>query len=336
MHKHRLTLISLMAFMLLLLFVKPPVRAAGTELLARVNNEPVTDTELQQLLAEPYLRWQLEQALQETDPDGQALRRLAVRKLIHRHLLLQEADRQNITVTNQQLDHSLSALRDRFKDLHSFGAWMKTRGLNDRQLLESLRANLLVTRVIQRLLPEIEITEQQIQNFYRSHQDDLTLGEEVRLRIIVVNSEAAAQEVLAALRQGENFSRLAQTRSLGRRAAQGGDTGWVNTRMLSPTLRRVVDRLKPADASMPLQRTPDEFLIVALQERRLAQATELDEARPEIAQRLLMAQQQEIIQTWLTEQEQAAKIELFTQTGESQEGSGTPQIDEAETVLSTY
>ena len=173
-----------------------------------------------------------------------------------------------------------------------------------------------MTRVIQRLLPEIEITEQQIQNFYRSHQDDLTLGEEVRLRIIVVNSEAAAQEVLAALRQGENFSRLAQTRSLGRRAAQGGDTGWVNTRMLSPTLRRV--------------------LIVALQERRLAQATELDEARPEIAQRLLMAQQQEIIQTWLTEQEQAAKIELFTQTGESQEGSGTPQIDEAETVLSTY
>ena len=106
--------------------------------------------------------------------------------------------------------------------------------------------------------------------------------------------------------------------------------------MLSPTLRRVVDRLKPADASMPLQRTPDEFLIVALQERRLAQATELDEARPEIAQRLLMAQQQEIIQTWLTEQEQAAKIELFTQTGESQEGSSTTQIDDAKTVLSTH
>lgn|GEM_PF-1597835 len=303
------------------------------EFLARVNGEPVTGAELKHLLADSRLRWRLTQELNIENPGSQELRRLAVQKLIHRRLFLQEAGRQRITVSSQELDQAIFALRNRFADLASFGMWMEERNLNDRLLFETIRTDLLVNRVAAWLVADVEISEQQVQDYYRSHREDLAMGEEVRLRIIVVNSSAAAQEILTDLRKGENFSHLAQTRSLGLRAFQGGDTGWVNTRTLTPPLREAVALLRVGEASHPLQKDVDEFLIVGLAGRRPARARRLDAARPVIKQRLLAAKQQDIIRTWLTEQENKSIIELFPQPNDSPTGSGKIQNADAESVL---
>ncbi len=304
--------------------VKQAGSANGTEsqVLARVNGDMVTRDELHRVQVDLLALSRQQREPGDEAPGGEELERLALRKLIQRHLILQEAGRQRIAVTEQELDQAISALRNRFADLEAFGHWMQERGLDDRSLFDTVRDDLLVARVMATLVDGVEVTEQQVQDYYASHKNDLILGEEVRLRIIVVESRAAAQEILDALREGENFSRLARERSLGLRAAQGGDMGWVNSRALPPMLRSSVALLQPGDASHPLQKDTEEFLIVGLQGRRPARAETLDEARPVIERRLLAARQQEAVQGWLRDQEKRSNIEVIPKPNESQTGSG--------------
>jgi parvulin-like peptidyl-prolyl isomerase len=285
------------------------------EIVARVNGEPVTRSDLQRMLADPLMQYQFEREPGSQKADGKEEERLALQKLIHRHLILQEARRRNITVTEQDFDQTLTALRRRFADVRSFGVWMKERGLDDRSLFDTIRTEMVMRRVMTALVERIRPTEVEVQAYYETHKEDLTIGEEVRLRIIAVKSNKAAEEILAALRKGENFSRLARARSLGLHAAQGGDMGWVGLQTLPAPLQRAVEKLKTGDVGGPLQKSADEFLIVGLEGRRPVRAKSSAEARPEIERRLLHEKQQEAIQTWLKEQENKSKIELFLPPG---------------------
>ena len=204
-------------------------------------------------------------------------------------------------------------LRDRFKDLKSLRVWMEKRGLNDRALFNTIRDDMLANRLLAALAAEVRLTEKEILDYYEAHKEDLVIGQEVRLRIIAVASRPAAEEILAALGEGQNFSRLARERSMGKRAARGGDTGWVDPLTLPQPLQAVVGGLKEGEASSPLPKNADEFLIVGLQGRRPVRAKSLDQARPEIERRLLPAKQQEAVQSWLAEQEKKSKIEKLLQ-----------------------
>jgi parvulin-like peptidyl-prolyl isomerase len=169
----------------------------------------------------------------------------------------------------------------------------------------------LTNRVTSELVAGVRVTEEEVQEYYEAHQGNLPVSEEVRLRIIAVKSEEAAEEVLTALRKGESFGHLARQRSIGKLAAQGGDTGWVDARTLPPALQQTVGKLKTGDVGGPLQKSADEFLIVGLEGRRPLRAKSLAEARSGIEQRLLAPKQQETIQKWLKDQEKKSKIELF-------------------------
>lgn len=286
------------------------VWCAEPEIVARVNGEPVTRAELQRLENNPVERPRLLRQLGIQDPDNKALDRLALKKLIHRRLLLQEAGRRNIIVTDSELDQAIASLRHKFADIRSLGTWMKEQGLEDKSLIETIRADMLVDRVWTALAEGVRVTEEEVLQYYDAHKEDLKT-EEVRLQIIVVKDRATAEEILkAVLNKREDFGRMARQRSVGLRAARGGDTGWVDSETLRPPLREAVGALKPREAVGPLQRG-DEFLIVRLEERRLGNTKSSAEAQPDIERRLLAEKQQEAGHAWLMEQEKKSKIEVF-------------------------
>lgn len=282
---------------------------AEPEIVARVNGEPVSRAELQRMRASPLTLRQAREELGVQDPDPGALDRLAMRKLVHRRLMIQEARRRKVIVTEKELDDAIVSLRRRFEDLASFGAWMKEQGLDDRSLFETVRGDMSADRVWAALVQGVRVTDEQVQRYYDAHQGELR-REAVRLRIVAVKSRAAAEEIVAALRKGEDFGRLARRRSMGLRAAKGGDTGWVGSETLQPPLREAVATLKEGEARGPLQRGPD-FLVVLLEGRRPGGTKTLAEARPEIEWRLLPAGRQEVVQAWLTERERKSRIEVF-------------------------
>lgn len=291
------------------------------EIIARVNGEPVTKAELQRMLADPFTLHRLQQEAGTHDPDGKELDQRALRMLINRRLVLQEAGRRNITVSEKDLDQAIVALRRGFNDLRSLGAWMKEQGHDDKSLFDTIRAEMMAARFRAALVEGVSFTEEQVQEYYEAHKEELKTAGDVRLRIIAVKDKAAAEEVLAALKKGDDFISLARQRSIGMRADQGGDTGWLNPWTLPPALLEAVRVLKTGEIGGPLQKG-EEFLVVGLVGRRPERTGSLSEARPEIKRRLLAAKQEEAVQAWLTEQEKKSKIEFFPQPGELTDGEG--------------
>ena len=126
-------------------------------IVARVNGEPITGAEFRRMVGSPLTRQQLEQELGEGVADHEALERLALRRLIQRRLMLQEAARRNLTVTGEELDSGVTALRRRFDDLESFGQWMRDQELDDRSLIASLKEQILAARVAGALVADVPI-----------------------------------------------------------------------------------------------------------------------------------------------------------------------------------
>lgn len=298
---------------------------AEVAVVARVNGEPVTRAQFDRMVANPLTLRQAQRELGVEEPDRKALERLAMRALVHRRLLVQEAGRRKISVTQKELDEAITALRRRFDSLKEFGAWVKEQGLNDPELFETVRTDMLAERVTAALAEGVSVPEEQAQRYFEAHRDDLIVGAEVRLRIVAVSNKADAEEIMAAVRKGEPFDRLAQRRSMGRLAAKGGDTGWVDFQALPSPLREAAVELKPGEVGGPLEKGPGEFLIVGLQDRRPVRAKSLAEARPEIERRLLPDKRRDVIEAWLTEQEKKAKIEIFDEPQSLTNGEGTPK-----------
>lgn len=279
--------------------------APGAEIVARVNGEPASRDELRRA------RRQLELAGPPAADDAD-LDRSALRAVIQRRLLLQEAARRGLVVEERELAQAVSAVRRRFDDLATFGAWLKERGLDETSVFEHARAELLVARVEAALAGNVPVTDEQVRAYHDARGQELRTAGDVRLRIIAVGDEAAASEVLAALQRGERFGALARKASLGRRASRGGDTGWLDPRRIPSPLREAVEVLEPGQAGGPLRRG-DEFLVVAVAGRRPERTASLAEARPEIERRLRGARRQELVRAWLDAQQKRSSIEVYAQ-----------------------
>ncbi len=285
------------------------VWSAEPEVVARVNGETVTRPEIQRVLADPIMRRQFEWELGDPAPAGITLEHLVLRKLVNGRLLLQEAGRRNLAVSEAELNQAIGALRRRFKDPQEYEAWVAAHALDDASLRKTLRDDLLITRVQAALVEGVRLSEEQVQGYYTGHREELKTVEALRLRLIVVKDKAAADKVVAALKNGEAFDRLAQERSVVSTAAQGGDMGWVSPQQLLPTLREAVATLKAGETSKPVLHD-DRFLVARLEERRPSHTMSPAEARPEIERRILLPKQREALQAWLTDQKKKSKLEV--------------------------
>ncbi len=284
--------------------------SAEPEIVARVNGEPVMRSELRRMVTNPNARSLYQRESGAKKVDGQEFTRWALRKLIVKRLALQEAARRNITVAEQDLDRAVALWKARMKGAKKAEKYLQSRGLDEKSLRDAFRTDMLAGRVSAAVIQDVRVTEEQLQEYYEAHKAELQLPEEVRLRIIAVKDRAAADEVVAAVHRGEEFDRLARERSMEARAAEVGDGRWLAVPGLPPPLRAAVDRLKAGETSEPLQGSA-EVIVVRLEERRAARTKTLEEARPEIEKRLLTAKQREVLQAWLKEQEEKAKIEVL-------------------------
>jgi parvulin-like peptidyl-prolyl isomerase len=284
------------------------------EVAATVNGEAITAGEWQRLVADPSIRNQLQHELGMNRPDEKELKRLALRKLIDHRLILQDAARRKLTVSEQEIETAMAALRRRFKDSRAFETWLRTRALDEKSLRDALRTNLLTSRVTSVVVENVQITEEEIEQYYEKYKGRLRVPEQVRFGVIAVNDKSSADAVLALLKKGENFGWLARERSQGFGAKDGGDSGWVSLVELSPALREAVNSLREGETSRPIA-VKSTFLIIRLEKRRPARFISLQQARPQIEERLLAAKRREVLQAWLAAKEYEAKIEVSSDSG---------------------
>ena len=121
---------------------------------------------------------------------------------------------------------------------------------------------------------------------------------------ILVDSEDKAKALKAEIDGGKDFAEVAKANSSDGSAANGGDLGWFGMGQMVPEFETAVVALEPGQVSAPVK-SQFGWHLIKLNEKRETAPPPLDQARPEIENKL----RQEALEAKLVELRAAAKIE---------------------------
>lgn len=131
---------------------------------------------------------------------------------------------------------------------------------------------------------KVEITNEQIQTYYDRNKADYVTKGEAHLAHIQVASEAEAQAIEQALKNGEDFATLAKNKSSDTLSANnGGDLGWAKAGTFPKAFEDAVANLTAGQMSAAVK-VGNAYHIIKVLERKPEQVIELAQVKDKIAQ----------------------------------------------------
>jgi foldase protein PrsA len=256
-----------------------PVNEAGETLVARVNNEGVTQPEFN-------TRLERERRSGGQAADEAAFQATVLDRLIEQKLIEQAAAAQNFTVTDEEIDARIESYIEGAGGAAAFQAWLTQNQYASEAEFRAAEREALVTAFVR---------DSVIVNMPATVV-------EAHARHIVVSTIAEAEDVLRRLQAGEDFAALAAEVSLDVTSRDaGGDLGWFAQGVLfQPELNEVIFSLEPGSSAGPVP-TAIGFHVVQLLEFRDQPVS--DENRAALAQTHF--------NNWLETQFENATIERF-------------------------
>lgn len=152
----------------------------------------------------------------------------------------------------------------------------------------------------------VKLDEQDLRTAYAASIEEFTIPEEVRARHIlfrlppepdeetIAETSSAAQEILSEIRNGADFSTLAEENSDDTATAtSGGDLGWFRRGRMTPEFEEVAFSLK-IDETSDIVQTPFGLHIIRLDGSRPEQVRPFEEVRAQLDQRITFERSEEI------------------------------------------
>ena len=294
---------------LLLFFSQTWVTAYTDRIIAVVNKEVITLSELKEEVRDEHIR------LKARFTGAELKERMANKEfevlntLIEERLQLQEAKANGLTVRDEEVEKALrkSSTQAQF---HSKSETEITELMRKRILLDKVR-----TFEVRRT---VTISDSEISQHYKEHQQLYMTSPAYRLRQILflaeseedrVHKHTQAKSVFRRLQGGEGFRELALQYSGGPEAAEGGELGLVQHNELLSPIAEALLTMKPGEISPPIE-TALGFHIISLDERTPSQPKPLEDVENQIKSRLLKERSEQVFQRWLADLKKKAFIEI--------------------------
>jgi len=163
------------------------------------------------------------------------------------------------------------------------------------------------------------VSLESVRQLYNSQRDVTLLGDQVRVRHILVGTGAEAEEIIMLLNDGGDFAALARERSLDRATAPlGGEVGWFNNAIMAPTFSKVAFVTSPGELARPFQ-TEFGWHVMEVLGRRSTNAVPFAEVQDNIAEFLRLR----AIDRTIKELERESQVVYFV-----------PEVEAEDTTLS--
>ena len=251
-----------------------PVKAQDTLRAAAVVNDEVIS--VLDLVMRTRLAI-LASGLEDTPEIHGRFQEQVLRTLIDERIQLQEAERLDISVSEEQLATAIEGLaRQNKMDKDQFVGFLTNNKVLPSALQEQIRGELTWQSVVQRrLMPSVEIGEEEIDDFIRrieSRSGQIQYrASEILLTVDNAsqedNAREASQRLSEQLRLGAEFPALARQFSQSATASVGGDLGWIQAGQLPDELSDALIKMRQGDMFGPI-RTIGGYYILWLRDRR--------------------------------------------------------------------
>jgi peptidyl-prolyl cis-trans isomerase SurA len=305
------------------------------QIVARVNNQIITQTEYQRNLDE------LKQEALQQDPanadkivaEGQ---KDVLRSMIDQQLLLDKGKDLGITGDTElikKLDEMRKQLKlDTIEDLEKVA---QAQGVSFEDFKQSTKNQIISQEVIGREVgSRLTITKDEEQAFYDQHKNELVQPEQVKLSEILISTDkgsgdaaeklssakAKADDLLEQIRKGAGFDEIAKKDSDGPTAAQGGDLGYFKRGTLAKELEDITFGMQSRGLSDVI-RTKQGFVILKVTDHTTAGVPPLKDVESRIENAVYMQKMEPALRAYLTKLREEAYIDIphpgYVDTGAS-------------------
>jgi len=214
-------------------------------------------------------------------PPLNMLEEQVLERLIIEEIQMQIAERAGIKISDGELNETLSGIASQNSlSLEEFRKNLESQGASYRDFRDTVRKELIIQRVQRgKVGGRVEISEQELENFINSEEGRTKLAEQYNVQQILiavksgsVDSEieaikGEALQILQRNRDGESFTKLAQTYSSDQNALEGGGLGWRTAAELPTLFANLVSELKIGETSEPI-RSGAGFHLIHLAEKK--------------------------------------------------------------------
>lgn len=204
--------------------------------------------------------------------------------VINTMLLLQEADKEGITVTAQEISAEYDQLKQGYND-QQFNSIFIEKLIDKGLWMKELEERLIVKKVFAKHFSSVSVPQADVEQYYNSHPDIFSVPEMVRARQMEFSSEDAAQKALDELNAGKSFTKVAQDYSIIPGAASGGDMGLLSAGDLPKELAGILFTL-PVGKISGIMKTQFGYQIFLVEAKIPPHKKTLSEARSGIVETL--------------------------------------------------
>jgi peptidyl-prolyl cis-trans isomerase C len=287
--------------------VSPDIRVVAT-----VNGDPITLAEFQERLARAGFK-----SGKDVEPE---VKEELLNRLVERKMLLREAQRRRIKIGLPDINKRIESFRA--EQGQEVKAVLASQGIDFEKWKNDVWEDLMIERLLAHdVNKKAAVSGAEVRRYYQDNAQQFERPEQVRVRQIVVSTEAEAQQVLEQLRGNPDFAAIAREKSTAPEAEHGGDLGYFS-RGDMPTEFNVVFTLPPGGVS-GVVKSPYGFHVFKLENKRPAGVLGLEEASPAIREKLTQEKQDRRYQQWLKELRTRTKFEVNYQALGREQPSGT-------------
>ncbi len=303
-------------FLVALVFLFGPQRVSAeifNRVVAIVNDDLITLYELNQRIRE--MTGLTAEDLRDKDERRYLEARKQILELMIDEKCAEEKVRElGIKIPPQQIDAAIETIKDRNRwTQEDLMAMLKQEGLTYEEYRNKIKSDLERFELINnQIKSKIIIREEQIAQYYKENEKDYSSEETVQLAGIFLiqrnpkdeeesrRLKAKGEEILARLKNGEDFAALAKEFSQGPGANEGGDLGAFKADQLEPELRKAVAGIEAGKFTGLIVRA-NGIQIIKLIKRQKAQARPLEEVKDAIHAKLYQEEVNRRYMAWIKE-----------------------------------
>lgn len=200
-----------------------------------------------------------------------------LRSLVDERLELQEAKKQNVVATDDEVNTALSKVeKQNNMQPGQLNALLKSRGIDRSSVINQITAAIVWAKLVRRKASEtVEISDDEVDTALR-HLKEHEKEPQSRIAEIFLAVDnptqdaevrALALKLTEQMKQGARFSAIAQQFSQSATAAVGGDLGWLRPDQLPSDLAAAVAPLKAGELSPPVRSSGGYYLLLVLDRR---------------------------------------------------------------------
>jgi peptidyl-prolyl cis-trans isomerase SurA len=295
------------------------------EIVAKVNGDIVTKSELDKTAQEALAALQQQQKLrgEELQQAYDAREKDVLRNRIDELLLVQRAKELDMNVDTQVSKYLADLQRqEKIADPDKFYEMVRQQsGMSFEDFKQKVKQNMMTRQVIGReVASRINIPQSDIEAYYNAHKSEFVREEKVALAEILVSTDGKNETAMAAAEKkandlytraskGERFSDLARDNSDAATAPQGGELGAFKKGELNKTIESKVWPMKPGEVARPMK-SDHGWLILKVEDHNKAGQASLADVQDEIREKLYEPKMEPKIREYLTGLRKTAFLEI--------------------------